>query len=206
MSDDPSCPVDEEELALRLMDGDRQALRALLTLYGGKVKSYLRKRYGDKLQEQEREEALNTALLRAWRYSQSINLERGSLGGWFLGIAQRCAIDILNRELGQRLVLLAHDPSTDPVGDCKKADEETDERVRKRLRDLEKVIDGLGTMQRAIVRADLACGGPANSARLAARFSSSVNSIYVSRHKAHEAIRKGMQQRGHYTDRPGGKK
>src|SRR5690349_12328114 len=116
MSEDPSQAVDEEELALRLMDGDEEALCTLLVLYGGKVKNFLRKRYGESLQEHERDEALNTALIKVWRHARSIDLRRGSLGGWFLRIAQRCAIDILNRELGQREDLLALDPAADPVG------------------------------------------------------------------------------------------
>jgi DNA-directed RNA polymerase specialized sigma24 family protein len=199
--------VDEEELALRLMDGDREALRTLLVLYGGKVKNFLRKRYGDSLQEQERDLALNTALIKVWRHARSIQLGRGSLGGWFLRIAQRCAIDILNRELGRREDLLALDPEADPVDDCEAADDEVaDARVRKRLSDLDAVIEGLGRVQHAIVKADLAAGGQADNARLAAQLGTSLNSIYVSRNKAHEAIRKGMQQRGHFTDRPGGKK
>ncbi len=189
------------------MDGDREALRTLLVLYGGKVKNSLRKRYGDSLQEHERELALNTALIKVWRHARSIKLGRGSLGGWFLRIAQRCAIDILNRELGRREDVLALDPEADPVDDCAQADdEEADARVRKRLQDLDDVIEGLGRVQQAIVKADLAAGGQADNARLAAQHGTSLNSIYVSRNKAHEAIRKGMQQRGHYTDRPGGKK
>src|SRR5204862_440641 len=98
----------------------------------------------------------------------------------------------------------ALDPADDPAGDCEEDDEEADARVRKRLQDLDEVIEGLGRVQHAVVRADLAAGGQADNARLAARLGTSVNSIYVSRNKAHEAIRKGMQQRGHYTDRPGG--
>ena len=74
------------------------------------------------------------------------------------------------------------------------------------VQDLDEVIEGLGRVQGAVIKADLAHGGQADNARLAAQLGTSANSIYVSRNKAHEAIRKGMRQRGHYADRPGGKR
>lgn len=187
------------------MEGQNEALRALLVLYGGRVKNVLRGRYRSVLQDQEIDLALSNALIKVWRHARSINLERGSLGGWFLRIAQRCAIDILGRKLGSRETALALEPDADPAGECEEDDEELDGRTRKRLQDLDAVIEGLGPLQKAIIKADLAHGGQADNARLAAQHGTSVNSIYVSRNKAHEAVRKGMQQRGHYKDRPGGK-
>jgi RNA polymerase sigma factor (sigma-70 family) len=206
MSADSSQTFEDEALALRLMKGDSEALRALLVLYGGRVKNCLRWRYGSLLPEEEIDVALNTALIKVWRHAKSIDLRRGTLGGWFLRIAQRCAIDALGRDLGRRENLLLLDPEDDPAGQSEEDDEELDARTRKRLQDLDEVIEGLGRVQKAIIQADLAFGGQADNARLAAQFGTTRNSIYVSRNKAHEAIRKAMQQRGHYTDRPGGKK
>lgn len=75
----------------------------------------------------------------------------------------------------------------------------------KRLKDLEEVIEALPPLQRAIIRADIAADGTADNGRLAELHATSKNSVYVSRNKAHEAIRKGMQQRGHYQEKKKGK-
>ncbi|OAI41697.1 hypothetical protein AYO40_02575 [Planctomycetaceae bacterium SCGC AG-212-D15] len=206
VSEDPSQTADDEELALRLMDGDQEALRTLIARFGGKVRNILRRRYGDVLQEQEIDSVLNNALFKVWRHARSIDLKRGSLGGWFLRIAQRCAFDLLSGELAHREKVLSLDPESDPVADCDDdGDDEEDARTRKRLKDLDDVIDALPPLQKAIIKADMAAGSQADNGRLAARHGTSRNSIYVSRNKAYEAIRKGMRKRGHYTDSSGGK-
>lgn len=118
MADDPSTQVDEEGLAIRMMEGDQSALREVLELYGGRVRGWLHKRFSSVLQEGEINEAFNTASYRLWQSAGTFDKTQGSLGGWFLRIAQRAAQDILRREGKYQKRHADHDPAQDPAGEC----------------------------------------------------------------------------------------
>ncbi len=206
MAEDASAE-DDELLAIRMMDGDEEALRAFLRKYGGRVRGWLRKKYGSVLQDGEIGEAFDAATMKIWENAGKFDSSRGSMGGWFLRIAQREAQTIISREIEYHAAHATLTPEMDPAGACPPDEEpeEKDKKTDKRVEDLRQVIDTLPTMQKAIIEADMAAGEPANAGRLATELGTSKNSIYVSRNKAHETIRKAMQQRGHYQNRAGRK-
>jgi RNA polymerase sigma factor (sigma-70 family) len=205
MADDSSSHADEEALAIRMMDKEEEALSEVLGLYGAMVKGWLIKRFSSDLQPAEIDEAFNVAIFNLWRFAHKFDKSKGSLGGWFLRIAQRAALSVLRREKEHQAKHLEYDPAYDPAGECLDSSEDPspDKQTKKRLKDLNEVIDALPPLQRAIKRADIAAGGTADAGRLAEIHGTSNNSIYVSRAKGHEAIKNGMLICGHYQDKRG---
>ena len=61
-----------------------------------------------------------------------------------------------------------------------------------------KSLDDLGELQRAVIEADLACGGTADAGRLAKIHGTTKNSIYVSRRKARKRIETELTRLGHF--------
>jgi RNA polymerase sigma factor (sigma-70 family) len=199
-------PSDEDEslLACKIANGDPDALRIFLRKYGGRVRGWLQKHYGTVLQECELREAYNSAFRKVWHNARKFDSSRGSMGGWFLRIAQREAQTINKRETTFHIRHSTLDPDMVTPDVCSTNDdsEQEDNNADKRVEDLRQAIDNLPPVQRSIILADLAADGPADAERLAAKLGTSKNSIYVSRNKAHETIRKVMQQQGYYQPFP----
>ena len=85
-------------------------------------------------------------------------------------------------------------------------DEPLTKEEKKELKDLDHVIEHkLKGHQKAIIKADLAAGGTADAGSLAEMLSTTKDSIYVSRHKALENIRKEMTQLAQERERLRGK-
>ena len=79
---------------------------------------------------------------------------------------------------------MAEDCETEP-------DEPFSKDEKKELMELSQVIEhNLKGHQQAIIKADLAAGGTADAGSLAEILNTTTDLIYVSRHKAHENIRK----------------
>jgi RNA polymerase sigma factor (sigma-70 family) len=201
MADDVSIDSDEE-LVARIGRGDDDALRALLRMHGGRVRGWLGKTYGSVLQDEELDEALGTAVLKVWQNVAKFDSSRGSLGGWFLRIAQREAINILRRDCAYRSSHreLTFDVADDagPSSSCES--EGRDPSSQPRVHALRQIIYGLPPKQKAIILADLAAGGPADAERLALELQTSANSIYVLRNRAREYIQKAMRGQGYYQE------
>lgn len=183
---------DDETLMLRIMEQDAEALKTLLELYGPKTKGYLVKHYGDILSSIDIDAALYQAAERAWRYAESFDPAEGSLKSWFMRIAQTQAFDIINenqKHAGVGFDLALHDQEEG----CD--DDPLDKRTEQQLRDLEYVISHkLEGLQQAIVEADLKSGDIAGADRLATIHKTTKNSIYVSRKKARDNIKKFMTE------------
>ena len=99
---------------------------------------------------------------------------------------------------------LEYDPTYDPADprdedDAAPGEESDDPRVEY----LRQAIQKLPALQKAIVEADLAAGGLADAGRLAAIHGTSKNSIYVSRTKAHETLKRQVEQ---LSRQPAGKR
>ena len=72
---------------------------------------------------------------------------------------------------------------------------ETAERIDDpRLEGLCRAIEALPPLQKAIIKADLAAGGLADAGRLAEIHGTSKNTIYVSRSKARETLKRQAEQ------------
>src|SRR4051812_12772055 len=98
MVDDPPIEIGDDKLARLMGQRKEEALRLFLDKYGGKVKGYLMKRYRGILDESEVDQAVLDGALNVWCNATKFKESDGGLGGWFLVIALRAAIDIIRGE------------------------------------------------------------------------------------------------------------
>lgn len=188
--------VSDSDIMLMMAMQDRAGLRLLIERYGGRLKAFLIRRFGSVLQQGELDEALNVAFYNIWRFADRYDESKGTLASWCIRIAQRAAQSIIRRELRYRSKNLEYDAMYDPAGDPRDEDaiasgERGDD---PRIDALHKAIAGLPPLQKAIIEADLAADGLADAGRLAEIHGTSKNSIYVSRFKAREALKKQAEQ------------
>lgn len=189
--DRPAADVaEDDEIALRIMEREELGLRLLIRKFGGKVKSFLRWRYGGQLDAEDCADILHQVAFRAWKYIDSFDDAKGSLGSWLVGIAQNEALDYLQKE---RLPVegLEHDPPGDVD-----VTEMTPER-RRLFEDLDQVIEELPPMQRVVAKEDLRCGGEADGPALAEKLGTTPNAVRVARSKARKTLGEQLQKRGH---------
>ena len=195
MADDGS-KVTDSDIALMMAMGDQGGLRLLLEQYGGRIKAFLVKRYSSDLQEGELNEAFHAAIYNIWRFADRYDEHKGSLPSWCIRIAQNSARSIIRRECRYRSKNLEYDTTYDPADDSPQDEAvETAERTDDpRLDGLCKAVEALPTLQKAIIKADLAADGLADAGRLAEIHGTTKNSIYVSRSKARETLKKQAEQ------------
>lgn len=204
MGDRPDGQPEDLALVVPILDRSEAGLRAVILLFGPRVKGYLRKHYRDVLDGDELQEAFCRTFEKVWRYAARFDDRKGTLAAWILRIARNCARTILTRERKHNEKALEYDPQYDPADDrsvVEVSDESSGAEQRQRMKDLDAIIDALPNLQRAIVRADLAAGGTADSQRLADLHGSTKNSIEASRSKARSKIRDEMLKRGHFQDK-----
>ena len=182
---DTAIDEDDETLNLRIQCQEPKALVRLLELFGPKAKGYLKKHYGNVLCDADITAALTNALSRAWQYGDSYDPSR-SLKSWFLRIVQTQALDIIKDKKEHRGVAFDLDQHDRP----EVCDEPINKKAKQRIDALERCIEKLEGNQQAIIRADLATDDVASAAWLAERLGTTANSIYVSRNKARENLKK----------------
>ncbi len=183
MDDGPPPLADDREIIRLMCAQNEDGAYLLLKRYGAQVKRSLANRYQGILQEQEIDQALNDAAFNAWRFAVRFQNEKGSLGGWFLRIAQNMAKNILRDKDDGRVGPLDFDPAFEFDEAVPLSDE-----GRKVLDALEQAIEQLPPLQNAIINADLAADGVADAKRLAQAYDTSVGSILVSRYKARRRL------------------
>jgi DNA-directed RNA polymerase specialized sigma24 family protein len=188
---------DDEALAIRMMDRDKEALRLILKRHTVPVSQLLTKTYPF-VQQVDIDDALIIAAAEMWDKADQYDKERADIVGWFFVIAQSRLLDILSKQKTDRERCKLVDPNLSFAKLCKNQSAEmappSAERKR-RLLEMAYVIDKLAPMQKAIILADLALGEPAEAAALAEQLGTTKESIYVSRNKAHENIRKRVLER-----------
>ena len=195
MADD-GLTTSDSDIALMMAEGDQHGLRLFLERFGGRLKGFLVKYYSNVLQEGELNEALNAAVYNIWRFADRYDEGKGALSSWCIRIAQRAAQSILRRERRYRSKNLEYDASYDPAGDPPEEPVQAPGQIDDpRLEVLHRAIETLAPLQKAIIEADLAAGdGLADAGRLAEIHGTSKNSIYVSRGKAKENLKKQVER------------
>jgi len=93
----PNLRGDDQALLARVAAGDPAALGALYDSYGRLVFSVALRVTGD---VGSAEEVTQDTFLRLWQHAAAYSLERGSVVGWLLTVAQRRAIDELRSRRG----------------------------------------------------------------------------------------------------------
>lgn len=193
---DGEATVTDSDIALMMAMGDQNGLRLFLQRYGGRMKAYLIKHFGGVLQAGELDEALNRAVFNIWRFADRYDETKGSLASWCIRIAQRAAQSVLRRETKFCSKNLEYDDKYDPA-DPSGEDAGMGQILPAGDPRWELVLRGIETLpplQKAIVQADLAADGTADAQRLAELHGSTIGSIYVSRNKAHENLKKRVDQ------------
>lgn len=111
--------VDVAELSAAFRGGDEAALRQVYERWSGLVNAYCVRSLPTRA---DAEEACAQVFVAAWRGRQTFDADRGSIGGWLLGIARREVAGRLRqaareRELREQLVgaLPAPAPSPDQL-------------------------------------------------------------------------------------------
>jgi RNA polymerase sigma factor (sigma-70 family) len=169
---DPLAQVDDEELALRMMEGDESALRAALKAYGPKVKGYLRKQFGDTLDDNERDYVFQTSLIKFWKKIATYDTKRGSLRGWWIRIARNTAIDHIRGKESYTAKYKAEelDDPADDNDECGNVELVEDSKEKKRLERIHDFIHNkLVGDEKTIALNCFAIGGDPDIVRLAAK-------------------------------------
>lgn len=202
MADDVSTQLDDTDIAIRMMEGDEDALRLFLRRNLPKVKSYLTRKCGHVLSEEEIDGAINDAAAKMWHSIDTYDESKGTLRAWFSRIAQNKAIDAVRREapyVESREDLNENDPkfATDPRkngGDEPREDTQMERDFR------EITMKKLTPLERRVMDADLLAGGSADLDWLADRLGSTRGSVTAARCKGQKKVRDEMWRRGHFRD------
>ncbi len=174
---DPLPQVDDEDLALRMMEGDQEALRAALKVYGPKVKGYLRKQFGKQLDDHERDYLFQRSLIKFWNKISTYDTSKGSLRGWWIRIARNQALDHIKGVENYRSKYKAEeldDPADDNNDDCGDVELVEDSKEKKRLERVHDFIHNkLVGDERTVALNCFAIGGDPDIVRLAAKLGKS---------------------------------
>lgn len=198
---------DDEDLAIRMMDGDKEALREVLRRHLEPIKEVLEGKYGTTVQPDDIDGAVNGAIMKLWRKAGEYDEKRGSLGAWLYTMAESAVIDVYRREKKHRKKHPVLPDEYDAAEVCEEEPPELTKAQKQELKDLDHIIETtLPPLQKAIIKADLIVGDTADAGSLAELHNTSKNSIYVSRNKAHETIRREMTKLAQERERLRGKK
>ena len=190
MPESPRPPeIDDDALILRMLDKDETALEEILYVYGPKVMGFLRKSFGDALNEPELHETFNRAAFNLWRFADRFKPERGSLRGWFIRIARNAAIGVLRGETRHLAKDLEYDPAYDPADDHPDASPDVDSKENGRLQKLHDFIHNkLTGFERIVAINCFKAGAEPDTARLAAIYGKTRQNVDTVRSKVKKKI------------------
>ena len=134
---------------------------------------------------------------RIWRSGQSVDLNRGTLRAWFYVIARNCALRILETKRGPRALRFVDNLDALIAKPLEGGKCEPDPRREEFVRALHACIAKLPSQQRAVILADLAAGGMAETAHLVSQLETTANSIYVARASGRKALRVALTALGY---------
>jgi RNA polymerase sigma-70 factor (ECF subfamily) len=116
-------PFTEDGWAERFRAGDELALRQAFDRYGGMVQRVGMLRLGN---HHEAEDLVQQVFVRAWKGREGFNPDRGSLGGWLLGIARRLIADRYASLDRDRKIISAAQSVAPPPAETKSVDRVVD--------------------------------------------------------------------------------
>jgi len=184
--------MEDLEIVFKIMDKEEEGLRLLLECHGGKVNSYLKKKFSNILSDIEINEALYEAARKVWDKIESYDEDKGKLGAWFLIIARNCANDIISRESKFEATELT-ESSIVVDGIPLEISKTESKKITKLKKELKNAIKELPLTQKSIIEADLiAENGKASATRLAEIHGTTAGSIRGSRHKAIKNLEKKL--------------
>lgn len=200
--------ADDDDLILRMLCGEAEALREMLRRHLEPIKSSLQHRYRNMFDPAAVDEAISRAAMKIWGRPDKFDASLGNLASWFYQLSEWALLDVNRRERRHRRKHpLIVDGFDIPTACDDAADPLPAKGQRQELEDLQFVIEHkLKGNQQAIILADMLADGTADAASLAERLGTTKNSIYVSRTKAHDNIEKFMKERAQQRERLRGKR
>lgn len=197
MADGPATSIDDDHIALLLMERDREGVRLLAQAHGPRVLGFLRKYF-----PAHADDALQEALKKVLTLIDTFDDTKGKVGAWFLTIARNAALDLIRREQKHQHVDY-HDAggvaeSMWAVDEAEEDDQPYDPRFLDKDRELlTEILGTLSPMQREILLRDTAHrDGLVPASVLADELESTANSIRANRAKAWKAVDDQLTMRG----------
>src|SRR5882724_1174743 len=113
--------ADDDDLAYWMAEGRQEALEIVLRRYGPEVKGWLHDHYRS-LHPMELEHIFTEAVWKVWTKADTFDKAKGNLGGWFLTIAQRKAMDE-GKGRKRRRKRFSQEEDFNPAEDCSISDD-----------------------------------------------------------------------------------
>lgn len=197
MADGHTTSVDDDDIALLLMERDKDGVRLLLQSHGPRVVGFLRKYF-----LAHADDALQEALKKVLNSIDTFDDTKGKLGAWFLTVARNAALDLIRGE--KKHDHLAYDDVGDIEAPACQSDggsaqvEPYDPLVLDKDRALlTEILESLPPMQRQILMRDAAHrDGLVPASELADELESTAGSIRANRAKAWKAVDEQLRKRG----------
>ena len=168
-----------EKIAKGLQSRDESALLLFIGTYGRMIRQAIGRKYGEFVDDEELDSALNLAMGVVWSKIDEYDPVRGTLEGWAYGIAEKIA----RHGLRFNVFEVPEDVVFMEDGHYSEEDAEVVQRL------LSFIDEKLAPRERKIIRADLAAGGKADDSRLADEFCTTKGSIQSTRSQARRRIK-----------------
>jgi DNA-directed RNA polymerase specialized sigma24 family protein len=195
---EPQRQPDQDDLVIRMMDGDQEALAMFLADQAPRVKACLARKFGLVLDENEREDVLQIAAHRLWNSIGRYDSRAGTAGGYFLRIAENAARDLLRGRRRRPFPVLPGD-EFDPPEEPRHLD--PDPRENACASALRSEVEKLAPMERNVCMADLAAGGEADTDRLIEVTGSTRGGVLKARSTARKKLRDAFAKLGLFREK-----
>lgn len=183
---------EDNALIARIRAQEPRALLDLAERFQGQIVGYLRKHYGDIMDQEDIADAFEQGLTKVWQYAHAFGRRPGTLKSWFMTICQHEAFDVITGKKERKQVefeLEWHDRREE----CD--DEELCEEEQQELDDLHRAIAMLPKQQHDIIVADMMSPeGRASDKQLAKILATTENAVAQSRIRGKANIAKYMAQ------------
>jgi RNA polymerase sigma factor (sigma-70 family) len=195
----------QDEIALKVFEGDESALEDILRHYAPRIEMSLGKNYSGLLNRADIEDVLSIAIMKFWKHREQYDDKLGSIRAWLYRIADNSAKDLLRagwhqaRQLEKytdkeflenSLVIEQHTLQKTSI------EQDTPESA-KMVNAAQQVLNSLPDIQQKILQADAMIDGVADSAELGKRIGGYPSAtIRQYRMRAKKAFREGMKKLG----------
>lgn len=195
MAESANSDIEDAALVREMVNGNQNALQTVFAKYGGRVKGYLRHRFGWRFGGLDGSGVLNAAACKLWETIRKYDPNESTLLAWFIRIAHNEALDELRKECRHAAQELKTEPEFRPVKVPERVEGAAETAAEQRLRLMLHVITmELKGQRQAVALADLVAGGTADRKELAARLGIPITQVDVTRTQTRQRIRQRVLQ------------